>query len=158
MHTLVLLNMGAHILYLATVLFKFVLILYSLKRIKLKNDTNNTNIIWPSYTILLPCYKEGKVIKKLINSINNLDYPKEKLRVFLIVEDNDDETLNAIKKCVIPDHFCVLKLKTPLIPKGKPEACNQALKYVNSDYLVIFDAEDVPEKDQLKKAIMRLKP
>lgn len=38
-------------------------------------------------------------------------------------------------------------------PRTKPRACNVGLRFARGEYLVIFDAEDIPEPDQLKKAV-----
>ena len=37
-------------------------------------------------------------------------------------------------------------------PKTKPKACNVGLRFARGEFLVIYDAEDRPEPDQLKKA------
>jgi len=39
-------------------------------------------------------------------------------------------------------------------PKGKPKACNYGLIHAQGAYAVIYDAEDIPEPDQLKKAVI----
>lgn len=148
-------NTIIHVFYFLTVSLKIVLIYYSIKRPK-SIDTKNTTD-WPTYCVMMPCYKEGKVIKQLVQNINNLDYPKDKLQVLVVVEDDDYETLDAIKQVVIPKHFQIFLVPTPLNPKGKPNACNHALKAVKTEYLVIYDAEDRPEPDQLKKAVMKFR-
>ena len=38
------------------------------------------------------------------------------------------------------------------MPKTKPRACNFGLAFARGEFLTIYDAEDIPEKDQLKKA------
>ncbi|MGH7057380.1 MAG: glycosyltransferase family 2 protein, partial [Acetobacteraceae bacterium] len=38
-------------------------------------------------------------------------------------------------------------------PKTKPKACNYAFRFARGDYTVIFDAEDIPEPDQLRKVV-----
>ena len=40
-----------------------------------------------------------------------------------------------------------------LHPRTKPKALNYALPLARGDYLVIYDAEDRPERDQLRKAL-----
>lgn len=40
-----------------------------------------------------------------------------------------------------------------LQPRTKPKALNYALPLARGDYLVIYDAEDRPERDQLRKAL-----
>jgi cellulose synthase/poly-beta-1,6-N-acetylglucosamine synthase-like glycosyltransferase len=39
-------------------------------------------------------------------------------------------------------------------PKGKPRACNYGLRFARGSYVVLYDAEDRPERDQLKKALV----
>ena len=38
-------------------------------------------------------------------------------------------------------------------PRTKPKACNVGLTFAKGEFLVIFDAEDRPEPDQLRKAV-----
>lgn len=152
---LVHLNLAIHIFYVLTVGLKFALVLASLKRHKVELPSKDEEL--PTYCAMLPCYKEAAVIPQLINNINNLDYPKEKLQVLIVVEDDDWETLNALAKVNLPPNFEVFLVPTPLNPKGKPNSCNHALKAVKADFLVIYDAEDRPEPDQLKKAVKRFK-
>lgn len=40
-------------------------------------------------------------------------------------------------------------------PRTKPKALNYAMSYARGRYVVIYDAEDRPEADQLIKAIAR---
>lgn len=152
---LIYVNFAIHIFYILTVGLKAHLAFASLKRPEAHLPSSDEEL--PTYCVMMPCYKEAAVIPQLINNINNLDYPKDKLQIMLVVEDDDHETLNAIAKVQLPPHFEVFLVPTPLNPKGKPNACNHALKAVRTDYLVIYDAEDRPELDQLKKAVKRFK-
>lgn len=107
----------------------------------------------PTYTILVPVYKEPEVIPDLINSLKNLDYPHSKLDVLLLLEEDDPETLAAAKQAHPPGnwHFLIVPNSQP---KTKPKACNYGLQFAKGDYLVIFDAEDIPDSDQLKSALI----
>lgn len=106
----------------------------------------------PIFTILLPLYHESEVVEKLVSHIGQLDYPKEKLDVKVLLEENDDETLQAITTFGLP-HWCEL-IRVPNIgPQTKPRACNVGLQHARGTYCVIFDAEDQPEPDQLKKVV-----
>ena len=110
----------------------------------------------PIYTILLPLYKESEVVEKLVAHIGQLDYPKEKLDVKVLLEENDDETLQAITAFGLPN-WCELIIVPDLGPKTKPRACNVGLQQARGEFCVIFDAEDQPEPDQLKKVICAYK-
>ena len=53
----------------------------------------------PIYSILLPLYREDKVLKKLTTAIEKIDYPKHLLDVKLLVEEDDEKTLNSRASC-----------------------------------------------------------
>ena len=106
----------------------------------------------PIYTILLPVYKEDKLIKKLIWNLQSLDYPREKLDIKLVIEEDDDKTLNAVRNLDFPAIFEVIVVPFHM-PKTKPKACNYALHFAKGKYLTIYDAEDIPDTDQLKKVV-----
>jgi cellulose synthase/poly-beta-1,6-N-acetylglucosamine synthase-like glycosyltransferase len=106
----------------------------------------------PTYTILVPAFREANVIGSLMANLANLDYPREKLEILLLLEADDPETIAAAKAAAPPD-----VVKIILIPDGgprtKPKACNIGLRFARGEYLVIYDAEDRPEPDQLKKVV-----
>ncbi len=106
----------------------------------------------PVYTIQLPVYKEDKLIRKLIWNLQNLDYPSEKLDVKLLIEEDDDKTLNAVRALDFPANFEVIVVPFHM-PKTKPKACNYGLHFSRGTFLTIYDAEDVPDADQLKKTV-----
>ncbi|MFD2864632.1 glycosyltransferase family 2 protein [Mucilaginibacter antarcticus] len=106
----------------------------------------------PIYTIHLPVYKEDKLIKKLIWNLQSLDYPREKLDIKLLIEEDDDKTLNAVRNLDFPAVFEVIVVPFHM-PKTKPKACNYGLHFSRGTFLTIYDAEDVPDTDQLKKIV-----
>jgi cellulose synthase/poly-beta-1,6-N-acetylglucosamine synthase-like glycosyltransferase len=106
----------------------------------------------PVYSILLPVYKEDKLIKKLIWNLQSIDYPREKLDIKLLIEEDDDKTLNAVQNLDFPAIFEVIIVPFHM-PKTKPKACNYGLHFCRGKYLTIYDAEDIPDTDQLKKVV-----
>jgi len=142
--------------YTFTILFKTLLFAIGMK---VKNEADaNTQVIdaphnkLPVYTILVPLYKEERVLKKLTESIRAFDYPKSKLDVKLIVESDDDITIDAIKALRLPRMFEMIKVPYSL-PRTKPKACNYALRFARGDFVTIYDAEDIPDPKQLKKVL-----
>ena len=107
----------------------------------------------PKYTILVPLYREAAVLPGLIAHLSQLDYPAEKLEILLLLEPDDPETLAAMEQTVLPSQFHRVVVPDTF-PKTKPKACNIGLERATGEYLVIYDAEDRPESDQLKKAII----
>jgi cellulose synthase/poly-beta-1,6-N-acetylglucosamine synthase-like glycosyltransferase len=126
----------------------------------------------PTYTILVPLYKESKVLSQIMENIYKIDYPKEKLDVKILFEEKDEETLSEARRLglfgnpqvrlahIAPKLYRnFLKIFDPiLVPEGqittKPRACNYGLIRAKGDFVTIYDAEDAPEPDQLKKAII----
>ncbi len=111
----------------------------------------------PIYSILVPMYRERpEVMVRLIANLAALDYPKEKLDIKLILEADDHATLTALKALRPPETIEIIAVP-PSTPRTKPKACNVALQHVRGDYIVIFDAEDHPAPDQLKRAIVEFR-
>lgn len=107
----------------------------------------------PTYTILVPAYKERRVIGKLLESLAALDYPGDKLDIILLFEENDPDTL-AAAKAAAPSANVRFLIVPSGEPQTKPKACNVGLLYAQGEFLVIYDAEDRPEPDQLRKAVL----
>lgn len=106
----------------------------------------------PIYTILVPLFKEKKsTIQQVTKALQNLHYPTEKKDIKLILEHTDKDTLAnipenlgvAFEVIVVPDSQ----------PKTKPKACNYALQTAKGEYVCIFDAEDIPDQNQLISAL-----
>lgn len=107
----------------------------------------------PIYTILCPLYKESRVLPAFIEALGNLDWPKEKLDVLLLLEESDLETQEAAREMDMPDFVRTLVVPNSQ-PKTKPKACNYGLNFAKGEYLVIYDAEDRADAYQLKKAYL----
>lgn len=106
----------------------------------------------PVYTVLVPMYKEQGVAAKLIQAVGQLDYPHDKLDIKVLLEADDPETIAECRE--LRTTFAVETIVVPdTKPKTKPRACNWGLAAARGEYLVIYDAEDRPEPDQLKKAV-----
>ncbi len=106
----------------------------------------------PIYTILCPLYREAGVLPQLVDACAAFDYPASLLDVKLLLEADDTETLEVVKTYPLPGYFDVIVVPAEG-PRTKPKACNYGLQFARGEYVVIFDAEDIPEPDQLKKAI-----
>ncbi len=146
------------ILYTVTFTFKAVLTWLGASR---KLDMNITDAAvaelidaeLPVYTVLVPMYREAKVLPLLFDALKKLDYPASKLEVKLVLEEDDKETIDAAKALNPPGTFEIVRVP-PSYPKTKPKACNYALFFARGEFVTIYDAEDQPEPDQLKKAFL----
>lgn len=159
--TLVVLIAALSLLYFADLIFNCFLIIVSFAK-KPEIHISNQEMKWlladffPTYTILCPLYKEEAVLPQFIRSIKALDYPRDKLQVLLLLEQDDEQTIAAARNIDLPEYFEIVVVPDTS-PKTKPKALNYGLNLAKGEYLVIYDAEDVPERDQLKKAILAFK-
>ncbi|MHB8646316.1 MAG: GspE/PulE/PilB domain-containing protein, partial [Thermomicrobiales bacterium] len=107
----------------------------------------------PSITVLIPLYREAAIVPVLLRAIANLDYPAIKLDVKILLEEEDEETAAAVRAARPPEHFKIIRVPDAK-PKTKPKACNYGLIEATGELLVIYDAEDIPDRDQLKKCVV----
>nr|BBH89291.1 hypothetical protein KTC_40420 [Thermosporothrix sp. COM3] len=111
------------------------------------------DVEWPRYTVLCPLYREATVVPQLLRALKQLDYPEDKLQILLLTEEDDTQTRSVIRAQALPPHFHLVTVP-PGEPRTKPRACNYGLMYATGSYIVIYDAEDVPDPFQLKKAVL----
>ena len=107
----------------------------------------------PRYTVLVPLYREADVVPRLMDGLARLDYPRSKLEILLLCEEEDEPTIDAILAADLPPHFHLLVIPDSL-PKTKPKACNYGIQQATGKFVVIYDAEDQPDPDQLKKVLL----
>jgi cellulose synthase/poly-beta-1,6-N-acetylglucosamine synthase-like glycosyltransferase len=105
----------------------------------------------PRYTVLVPMYDEPEVLPTLVYSLAALDYPSDRLDIVLVLEARDTATRSAAARLRLPRSMRILVVPTGG-PQTKPKALNYALASARSDLVVVFDAEDRPEPDQLRIA------
>ena len=146
------------VLYFLDLFFNFFLIYRSFSKdpeIKIpKEETDQLkDRDLPVYTIFCPLYREWDVLPQFVTAMSRLDYPKEKLQVMLLLEEDDTDSLKHVKNYHLPSYF-ELRVVPHSLPKTKPKALNYGLKFAKGEYAVVYDAEDIPEPRQLKKALI----
>lgn len=156
--TLIAVNVTVQLFYFLMTIFKFMIIGYGTRpHAQLRFTPEELAAIdersLPVYTILVPMYKESEVIPHLLDNIERLDYPKSKLDVRLLIEEDDHEAQELLGRMRLPAYYTTIVVPHSM-PKTKPKACNYGLIRARGDYVVIYDAEDRPDPDQLKKVHM----
>ncbi|MBI3702856.1 MAG: glycosyltransferase, partial [Rhizobiales bacterium] len=106
----------------------------------------------PNYTVIAALYREAASVDGLLSAIERLDYPAEKLDVILAVEADDRDTRAAIAARGSRIPIAVIPVP-PAGPRTKPKALNVALPFARGTFTVIYDAEDRPQPDQLRRAL-----
>jgi glycosyltransferase XagB len=106
----------------------------------------------PVFTVLVPMFREAEMLPALAHALRMLDYPLGKLDIKIVLEAGDHATIEAARGLGLEGVFEII-IVPPSTPQTKPKACNFALRFARGEYLVIYDAEDRPEPDQLRKVV-----
>ncbi len=153
---------GVTVLYVVVILFKLVLVHGAGSSPALRFSSDETQAVpdddLPRYTVFVPLHREGEVLPHLVRRLAGLDYPTDKLEIMLLIEEDDDETQGALGRIArspegLGPQFEVVVIP-PDGPRTKPKACNVGLARATGELCVIYDAEDRPDVDQLRKAVL----
>ncbi len=105
----------------------------------------------PAYTVLVALYREARIVKQLIRRLDRLDYPPAKLDIKIIIEEDDHETRRALEALPLAPVYEII-IAPDGHPRTKPRALNAALPFARGELIVVFDAEDEPDPQQLRRA------
>ena len=100
----------------------------------------------PKVTLMIMSYNEAKVIEKKIKNSLELDYPKNKLEIFVVDSASNDGTQNIVKK-----YSKQVKLIEQGERKGKASAINYGMKYSSGDIIMITDSNAMINQQAIKK-------
>lgn len=119
-------------------------------RNKNQHSQNKTNYL-PKISILIPAKDEENVIEKCLQSILNVNYPRDKIEI-IIIDGSSDSTTDICKKFET-ENPGIVKVIREDNPHGKPSALNLGLKHATGEIIAVFDADNIVEKDALIKAV-----
>jgi cellulose synthase/poly-beta-1,6-N-acetylglucosamine synthase-like glycosyltransferase len=116
------------------------------RQVRLRDD------LLPVYSVVVALYREAAAVPDLVRALEQLDYPPERLDIRLVLEADDADTWQALDRMQLGAQFT--RMPAPRAgPRTKPKALNAALPFVRGAYTVVYDAEDRPEPDQLRRAL-----
>jgi len=123
--------------------------------VKRKEILTIADVGTPSVTIQLPIYNEKYVAKRLVDAVCSMDYPKEKMRI-MVLDDSDDETVDLLSDIV--DTYKKQGFQIEHVRRGTREgykagALKYAMKTTDTEFVAIFDADFIPPSWFLKRAI-----
>ncbi|OLS16774.1 MAG: Cellulose synthase catalytic subunit [UDP-forming] [Candidatus Heimdallarchaeota archaeon LC_3] len=110
---------------------------------------------YPKVTIQIPIYNEKFVIENVISNLIQLEYPKEKLQL-QILDDSSDETVSLVRKIVAKlsdEGFNISHVVRTHRTNYKAGALNNGLISADGEYIAIFDADFMPNKEFLKETV-----
>lgn len=117
-----------------------------------KIETKDYDGELPFVSIIVPAKDEESVIGRCLESLVAVDYPKDKLEV-VVVEDGSVDDTTSICKEFEKNYPDLVRLVNNPVSKGKPSALNYGLNFVCGDLVAVFDADNVPSSDVLRKAV-----
>ncbi len=108
----------------------------------------------PIYSVLIPLRDEQAMVPQLFAAMSRPDYPPERLDIKFVVETRSPETVSVVERHLGDFRFSIVRV-VDAKPYTKPKAINYALPLCRGEFVVVFDAEDIPDPDQLWKAALR---
>ena len=102
---------------------------------------------YPMITVLIPAHNEEMVIGRTVDAMSRLIYPKDRLEIIVVNDCSKDKTGKILaEKCVKYPQLKVVTLEPPAGAKGKSNALNHGLKESKGEYIVVYDADNTPER------------
>jgi hypothetical protein len=108
----------------------------------------------PVVSVMVALYREDRIAQRLLRRLDRLDYPRALLDVLLVVEEDDHVTRAALARTDLASWMRIV-----VVPRGavrtKPRALNHALTACRGSIVGVYDAEDAPEADQIRRVVER---
>ena len=144
-------NLVAACLFLAVSTLRFVAAgtLRPLRQVHASAPSNEADL--PVYTVLAPLHREAALADDIVRALLNVDWPRDKLDVKLLVEACDPATIAAARRATQGTPFEVVVVPAGS-PRTKPRALAYALPLARGTFVTVFDAEDRPHRLQLRRA------
>jgi cellulose synthase/poly-beta-1,6-N-acetylglucosamine synthase-like glycosyltransferase len=133
----------------------FIMIYYHNKYKDVKHTPKEVNDLNSTVTIQLPLYNELYVVERLINAVCEIDYPKDKMEI-QVLDDSTDETTSITRKIVLEkqnEGYNIVHIRRDSREGFKAGALKEGLKTAKGEYIAIFDADFIPNKNFLKKTL-----
>ena len=106
----------------------------------------------PVVSVMVALYKESDIAARLVRRLGRLDYPHDRLDIVLVVEEGDRMTRAALANADLPPWMRIVVAPEGSV-KTKPRALNHALDQCRGSIIGVYDAEDAPEPDQLRRVV-----
>ncbi|QNK89171.1 glycosyltransferase family 2 protein [Sporosarcina sp. resist] len=107
---------------------------------------------YPSVALLIPAHNEGVVIENTLRAMVRLEYPGE-LNIYLLDDNSTDDTGSiAMEFSTVFSRIHYIEVPSGE-PKGKSRVLNYGLSISESDYFIVYDADNQPEPKALRKLV-----
>lgn len=114
---------------------------------------------YPMVSIMVPAHNESIVIRKTVQALLALDYPKDKYEIIVINDNSSDDSAEVLKKIQgkNPDRkLIVINTDNVSGGKGKSNALNIGFSVSSGSVIAIYDADNTPEPNALTLLVENL--
>ncbi len=133
----------------------FIMIFYYNKYRNVKHTPKENFEPNSKVTIQLPLYNEQYVVERIINAVCEIDYPKDKMEI-QVLDDSTDETVSITARIVEErkkEGFDIKHVRRSSREGFKAGALKEGMKLAKGEFIAIFDADFIPQKEFLKKTL-----
>jgi len=106
----------------------------------------------PAVTVLVPARNEEKVIAATVSRLQELRYPQGKLEIVIVNDGSSDGTLAAARSRADGDpRFRFIDIPADQGGRGKSATLNRAFRAASGEAIAVYDADNLPEADALRR-------
>ncbi|OLD35085.1 MAG: hypothetical protein AUI50_03685 [Crenarchaeota archaeon 13_1_40CM_2_52_14] len=108
----------------------------------------------PSVSLVIPTYNEASIIRRKLDNVLQIDYPREKFEVIVVDSASTDQTRSIVNRFAEENgHKVNLVLIEQPVRRGKSEAINEAMRKVRSEILILTDADVTFSPDSVSRLV-----
>ena len=114
---------------------------------------------FPMVSIMVPAHNEGLVISQTLLSLLAFDYPQNRYEIIVINDnssDNSAQLLEDIREKSPGRTIKIINTDSLTGGKGKSNALNIGFQQCLGDYIVIYDADNTPERGALRLLVSEI--
>lgn len=142
------------IFYIFTFLAVYVEVFFLITYLERRKDIvvrldNKPNRVYPSVTVIVPCWNEQNTVQGTVESLLALDYPKDKIKIMLVDDGSTDNTWNVLQQFANTPNIEVIHKENG----GKHTAMNLGIEKATTAMIGCLDADSYVTPSALKRMI-----
>lgn len=122
--------------------------------VRVERQPDQSLLHLPVVSVMVALYREAEIAGRLVRRLEALDYPRDRLDILLVVEQDDAVTRHALSATRLPPWMRIVVVPHGML-KTKPRALNHALHLCRGSIVGIYDAEDAPAANQITRVVHR---
>ncbi len=130
--------------------FLYPAVLFLLGRLLPKAVRIDSQVFTPSVSLIMPVHNEENIIRSKLDNFRQLEYPEDKFKLIIVSDGCTDRTIDIIQKCSGSLNVQIVEVNER---RGKANALNTGLQYVDTELVVFSDASILLETDALKQLV-----